>query len=61
MGAKYRIFTITLGALYNGKQLFKIYHIYIQKLHLSLFQALERHNKSNSYQYKLDEGLYLYL
>ena len=61
MGAKYRIFTITLRALYNGKQLFKIYHIYVQKLNLSLFQALESHNKSNSYQYRLDEGLYLYL
>ena len=43
MEANYRIFTIILRALYNGKQLFKIYHIYIHKLILSLFQALERH------------------
>ena len=57
--ANYRIFTIILCASYNGEQLFKIYHIYINKLNLSLFQALERHNKSNSFQYKLDEGLYL--
>ena len=59
MEANYRIFTIILCALYNGQQLFKIYHTYINKLNLSLFQALERHNKSNSFQYKLDEGLYL--
>ena len=58
MEANYRIFTITLCALYNGKQLFKMHHIYIHKLNLSLFQALEHHNKSNSFQYKLDEGLY---
>ena len=28
----YRIFTIILRALYNGKQLLKIYHIYTFKL-----------------------------
>ena len=59
MEANYRIFTIILRALYNRKQLFKIYHIYIHKLNLSLFQALERHNKSNSFQHRLDKGLYL--
>ena len=57
--ANYRIFIIILRALYNRKQLFKIYHIYIHKLNLSLFQALERHNKSNSFQHRLDKGLYL--
>ena len=44
MEANYRIFTIIPRGLYNGKQLFKIYHIYIHKLNLSLFQTLERHN-----------------